>query len=367
MHNVSVSLDLDSIDEILRDEWKRVLRDEDPDYIDEPGLKRKIEQLMTDDRYGVMTFKYMFFSNVLTKAVHPAVHYRAIQTESELEEAFSSRTVAEQVIVDWEQENGQRLGGSNEPGTSKPFRWPEVSKGIQVMRDDVLDHLYNLLEELERKTSAGELEPIDVLRQTLFIVSQLESQTVDYSSPSDVPFRELEPSLQEYLEISGGGERLAAVAAGVVRAYYFHAGDEEWEVDAEHVNIPDEQSNAAGDIEIFKDEELTHAYEVKDKPVARNDIAHAIEKAQSHELGEYLYLIGAGFKNGQKRDAIREADEAPIEMILVYPEGMVGQLKFVGKEGRKKFIDYVGEFLNEMRATDKNKRDWKKIAERFDT
>jgi len=38
-----------------------------------------------------------------------------------------------------------------------------------------------------------------------------------------------------------------------------------------------------------------------------------------------------------------------------------------GKEGRKNFVDYVGEFLNEMRATDKNKRDWKTIAERFDT
>lgn len=367
MYNVAVSLDLNSIDETLRDEWKRVLRDEDPDYIDDLALTQKIEQLMTDDRYGVMTFKYMFLSNVLTKAVHPQVHYRAIQTESELEEAFSSRTVAEQVVVDWEQENGQRLGGSNEPGTSKPFRWPEVSKEIQVMRDDVRDHLYNLLEELEQKTSNGDLDPVDVLRQTLYVVSQLESQTVDYRSPPAVPLHELESHLQEYLEISGGGERLAAVAASVVRAYYFHAGDDGWEVDAEHVNIPDEQSNAAGDIEIFKDDELSHAYEVKDKPVARNDIAHAIEKAQSHELGEYLYLVGAGFKDGEQHDAIREAEEAPIEMILVSSDEMIGQLKFVGKDGRKKFVDYVGEFLNEMRATDKNKRDWKAIAERFDT
>lgn len=365
MNTLPISLDLERADELLREEWKRVLRDEDHDYIDDSGLRRGIRQLLADDRYGVMTFKYMFLSNVLAKAVHPAIHYRAIQTESDLEEAFSSRTIAEQVIVDWEQENGQRLGGSNEPGTSKPFRWPEVTKEIQVMREDVRDHLFDLLEQLEKRSSEGVLDPIDVLRYSLYEVSQLESQTVDYASPSTVPYRDLEPRLYEYLEISGGGERLAAVAAGIVSASYFHAGDDSWEVAAEHVNIPDEQSNAAGDIEIFNDEELDHAYEVKDKPVAKNDIVHAIEKAQSHQLGEYIYLAGAGFKAGEKRAAIDVADAAPIEMILVYPKEMVSRLKFVGKEGRKKFIDDVGEFLNDMRATEGNKRDWIAIAERF--
>lgn len=366
MRSVSVSLDLDKTDQTLRDEWKHVLRNQDVDYIDYPDIENQIAELMKDDRYGVQTFKYMFLSNVLAKATHSDVHYRALQTESELEGAFSSRTVAEQVIVDWEQENGQRLGGSNEPGTSKPFRWPEVSKEIQVMRDDVLNDLYHLLKELQEKTSTGSLDPTDVLRYTLYVVSQLDSQTVDYSSPSDVPYIELEPAINEYIEITGGGERLAAVAASIVKAHYFHSGNDAWEINAEHVNIPDEQSNAAGDIEVLNDGELNHAYEVKDKPVAKNDITHAIEKAQSHELGEYFYLIGDGFKQGEKRDAIQEAEDAPIEMILLYPDEVVGQLKLVGKEGRKKFIDYVGEFLNNMRATEANKSDWKNIATRFD-
>jgi hypothetical protein len=364
---VSVSLDLDEADELLRREWQRVLADDEPAYIDDEVIKTEIEQLLRDDRYGVMTFKYMFVSNVLAKAVHPSVHYRAIQTESELKEAFSSRTIAEQVLVDWEQENGQRLGGSNEPGTSKPFRWPEVSREIQVMRDDALELLYNLLKRLEEKTSSGELDPVDVLRYTLFEISQLESQTIDYASPSAVPYADIERSLYEYLEVSGGGERLAAVAAGIVQTYYFHAGDETWEVIAEHVNIPDAQSNAAGDIEVFRDGELVRAYEVKDKPVAKNDVKHAVEKAQTHELGEYLYLVGDGFEIGEERAAKREAIEAPIEMILVYPDELVSGLKFVGKAGRRQFVDYVGEFLNDMRAAETNKQAWKEIAEGFDT
>jgi len=366
VHIVTVSLDLNQTDETLRQEWKQVLRDDEHDYLDDASLRQQIRETLRDERYGVMTFKYIILSNILTKAVHPEAHYRAMQTESKLIESFSSRTVAEQVVVDWEQENGQRLGGSNEPGTSKPFRWPEVSEEMQVMRDDVRDRLYELLEELEQRTDRGEIDPVDVLRYTLYEISQLETQTVDYASPSAVPYRELEPYLFEYLQTSGGGERLAAVAAGIVKAAYFHAGDGEWEVNAEHVNIPDEQSDAAGDIEVFEHGELNHAYEVKDKPVAKNDIVHAVEKAQTNELGEYLYLVGAGFKNGEQESATRAAAEAPIEMILVDPSEMIVRLKFTGKEGRTKFIDYVGELLNEMRATEQNKRDWKIIAEGFD-
>lgn len=362
---MSISIDTRAADEILRREWKNVLRSDTEDYLDDPELRSKIEEILTDDRHGVMTFKYMLLSNILAKAVNSDIHYRAIQTESDLDGAFSSRTIAEQVIVDWEQENGQRLGGSNEPGTSKPYRWAEVSPEIQVKRDDSRDNLYELLGELETRTETGEIDPIDVLRQALECVSRLEANTIDYSSPSVAPYRELSDRVKEYLEISGGGERLAAVAASVIKASYFHADGADWEVSAEHVNIPDQQSGAVGDIEIFHDGTLHHAYEVKDKPVEKNDIIHAEEKAQRNELDEYIYVVGAGFKDGEESRAVKAADDAAIELILVSAHELISRLKFVGREGRKKFIDFVGEFLNEMRATDANKDDWKEIAEGF--
>jgi hypothetical protein len=362
----SVSLDLDQLTDVLHTEWDRIRSADEDCYLEDDSLRRQIRELLTDDRYGVQTFRYMLLSSVLTKAVHPEVHYRAVQTESTLDGAFSSRTVAEQVIVDWEQANGQRLGGSNEPGTSKPFRWAEISRDNSVMRDDVLDSLHGLLAELEARTEAAEIDPKDVLRQALVVISRLDSQTVEFTDPSRVPFRDLEPAVEEYLRQTGGGERLAAVAAGVVETVHGRAGSDEWSVTADQVNIPDEQSSAAGDIELFREGDLQYAYEVKDKPVAENDIHHSVEKAQANELGEYLYLVGDGFETGEQQGAKQAAAEAPIELLLVTPDEMLSRLKFVGEQGRIDFLTHAGDFLDDMRAQPENRRDWKQLVEGLD-
>ena len=229
------------------------------------------------------------------------------------------------------------------------------------------ERLYNLLERLQEKTESGEVNPEDVLRQTLEEISKLEPQTVDFESPSEVPFRKLAEGVEEYLEETGGGERLSAVCAGVMRAYYFSAGGEGWKVDAEHANTPDEFSGSAGDVEVFRDDELAQAIEIKDKPTERSDIQHAVSKAQENELGEYLYLVGSGFKSKTEKDgALQEIEEAPIEIILMYPEDLISVLKFVGDSGRVLFVESVGEFLNDMRASEGNKDDWAELAEGID-
>ncbi|WP_367176106.1 restriction endonuclease, SacI family [Haloarcula rubripromontorii] len=365
---MAVSVDHDDADEILREFWKEVLEKGEQDYIEDEGVKEQIRVIVEDDSYGQKTYRYMLFTNILAKATDPRIHYRALQVDDcDLQEAFDSRSLAEDRVVNWEKENGQRLGGSNEPGTNNPYRHPSVSLETNPMHQHSLERLYELLQELEDKTESGELDPKNVLKQTLYFVSELPSQTVDYVSPSEVPYSELRPKVNDYLEISGGGERLASVSAGITLAYYFYAGtDGDLEVNADHVNVPDEQSNAAGDVEVKQDGELVRAIEVKDKPVGVNDVKHAIHKARSAELGEYLFFVGDGFKNGKKADAIAEAENAPIEMILVYPDEYLGQLKFVGESGRRKFVDEVGEFLNDMRAQEESKDGWKELVESFE-
>lgn len=376
---MTVSVDLDEADSLLRQEWARVLADvgaddgaagdgAEVDYVDDDLVCREIRRSIRDDRHGTMTFKYMFLSSVLAKATNPDVHYRAVKTTSDLDGAFSSRSVAERVIVDWEQDNGQRLGGSNEPGTSKPFRWDEFSEDYsdEVLRSDAYDRLTDLLARLQDETRTGELDPVDVLRQTLSEVARLESRTIDFTATAAVPYRELEEHVRAYLEETGGGERLVAVTAGVLRAYYAHAGDGDWAVEVQHVNVPDEQSDAAGDVEVYRDGDLRLAVEVKDKPVARNDLKHSIRKAQQFELGEYRYLVGDGFADGEAGAATREAASAPVEMVLWFPDDLYSQLKSVGQDGRRAFVNGVSEYLNEMRALDRNKDDWRAVVEQFD-
>jgi hypothetical protein len=223
------SIDHDEAGNILNREWNRILNDDEHDYLNDEGLVRKISEVLHGSQ---LTYKYILVTNVLAKAVNSRIHYRAMQAQSDLSGAYNARSLGHQVLVGWEKDHGERLGGSNEPFLNKPARFPEFS--LENAHRSASDHrrLYELLNGLEEKADSGDIDPMDVLRQTLHEISQLEPQTVDFESPSDAPFRELHKLIEDYLGESGGGERLAAVTAGVTMAYYTHAGGDEWAVEA---------------------------------------------------------------------------------------------------------------------------------------
>ncbi|GAB3041267.1 hypothetical protein GCM10025298_33560 [Natronobiforma cellulositropha] len=349
---------------MLNEEWNRVRNDDEHDYLDDEFAASKIGEVLNASQ---LTYKYILVTNVIAKAVNPNIHYRAMQAQWVNPGAYNARSLGHQVLVEWEKEHGERLGGSNEPFLNKPARYPDFSMENSYRSEKAHTRLYELLERLEEQTNSGEVDPVDVLRHTVYEISQLDPQTVDFVPPkSEVPYEGLRSRVEEYLEKSGGGERLASVTAGVMKAHYTHTNGEDYTIAAEHANVPDEFSKAAGDVEVFRDEELVRAMEVKDKPTERSDIQHAITKARENELPEYLYIVGQGFRNeSEKQGALKEIEDASVGLILVYPEELLSLLKFVEDAGRKQFVESVGEFLNDMRASAENKTDWKDLAESF--
>lgn len=361
MSNLAENVDNSEAETILNQEWNRILNDNEHEYLDDEIIIQNIREVLNASQ---LTYKYILVTNIIAKVVNPDIHYRSMQAQWDHSGAYNARSLGHQVLVEWEKEHGERLGGSNEPFLNKPARYPDFSMENSFRSEKAHRRLYNLLERLEEKTESGEVIPIDILRYTLYGISQLEPQTVDFVAPSDTPYRELRTRVEEYIEESGGGERLAAVTAGVMKAYYSYTEEKSWRVEAEHANVPDEFSKTAGDVEVFQDNELRRAIEVKDKVSERSDIQHAITKARENKLSEYLYVVGQGFRNeAERQGAIREIENAPIEFIVVYPDDLLTLLKFVEDAGRKQFTESVGEFLNEMRATENNKEDWKGLID----
>lgn len=360
---MSVNVDEEKAEQVLQTEWNNVQSSEETQYVD-AHISRKIREVFNASQ---LTYKYILFTNILAKAVNPNIHYRSMQAGSDLSGAYNARSLGHKIVVEWEKENGERLGGSNEPFLNKPARDPEFALENAARSQSAQKRLYNLLETLEDRTNSGDIDPINVLRQALYEFLQLEPQTVDYEDPSDVPYRALEPLVKQYISTSGGGERLAAVTAGVYRTYYSQAGDG-WEIDAEHANTADEFSKSAGDVEVFRENTLIRAVEVKDKPTERSDIQHAITKARESELGEYLFVLGSGWQSqSEKQASLNDIENAPIELILIYPNELLSMLKFVGDAGRVEFTRVVGEYLNDMRATTTNKDDWKTLVDSLNT
>lgn len=354
------NINSDEASKILNREWKQVRSDDQSEYIDDNFIRTKIEEVLTDSN---KTYRYILVNAVLSKATNPNIHYRALQAGSSLEGAYDARSVAHNVLVPWEKGHGERLGGSPEPFVNNPARHPEVDTSNRARSSQKQERLYNLLQRMEEEVQDGELDPTDVLRQTLQAISDLESKTVEFKSPSDAPYNVLARNIREYLKQSGNGERLPAVVAGIMQTYYEHAGEGDWQVDCEHANVSDEFSKAAGDVEIFYNGELQKAMEVKDKPATRSSVQHAIEKGRRNELGEYLYVLGAGFEPGEEDGARQEPEEAPIELIFITPHELVTTLKIVDDAERIFFLESVGGFLNDMRANQSNKNAFTEIVE----
>ena len=365
---MSKEVNHDEAETLLRKTWREVTDSEESAYVDDYIIQQGLKQVIHAEKYGTRTFKYILTTNVLAKAVNPEIHALALQDQSDLDGSFNSGGLATDVVTDWEKDNGQRLGGSNEPRTNSVYyRQSELNTDYEVRNDELYQTMIRVLSELEEQVESDDLDPHDMLRQTLYEISELEPTTVSYSNPPDVTYIELEAVVAEYLTESGGGERLAAVAAGVLDAKYFIADKTEVHISVDHVNVADENSSAAGDIEVFEDDDedaLLQAAEVKDKPATKADIQHSISTAREHEMDEYLFFTGQGFKDPEERKrALEVIRDAEIELVVISKEDLLSSLKFQERAGRRRFRESVGEFLNEMRAQESSKSSWKQAIE----
>jgi hypothetical protein len=221
---MSKEVDHDEAAALLRETWREITDSDESAYVDEYVLQQGLRRVLHADKYGTRTFKYILVTNVLAKAVNPDIHAIALQDQSDLDGSFNSGGLATDVVTDWEKDNGERLGCSNEPRTNSVYyRQSELNEDYTVRNEEIYQTLIRILKELQSRVADGTLDPLDMLRQTLYEVSRLEPTTVSYTNPPNVSYAKLAPVVREYLTESGLGERLAAVTAGVLDAQYFVA------------------------------------------------------------------------------------------------------------------------------------------------
>jgi hypothetical protein len=110
------------------------------------------------------------------------------------------------------------------------------------------------------------------------------------------------------------------------------------------------------------------AAEAKDKPITESDVRHCLMKAKQHNLTEYLMLSGAGIVSSDRRSIDEFIDSETVEginiCIIDVPRDLRPYLVYMGEEGRKHFLDEVGNFLNEIKATRDNKEAWQQLLDR---
>ncbi|WP_276282657.1 restriction endonuclease, SacI family [Halorussus caseinilyticus] len=172
MSTLAESVDNSEAKELLNQEWNRVLNNDQNTYVEDGFVRQKIGEVLNASQ---LTYKYILTTNILAKAVNPRIHYRAMQAQWDHPGAYNARSLGHDVLVEWEKDHGERLGGSNEPFLNKPARYPNFSMENPHRSEKAHSRLYELLEQLQEKTESGEIEPVDILRQTLSEIEELIS------------------------------------------------------------------------------------------------------------------------------------------------------------------------------------------------
>ena len=362
-------VDNETADELLREEWEYVEGNLVQDFLDPERYGAESWYIRGVLRGGQLTYRYLLVTAALAKAVNPGVHYRAIQKGSDLPGAYDSRSIAHGVIVPFEKSHGEKLGGSNEPYLNRPARYPEFDLSNRDRNKEAQNRLYQLLERSQKDTEKDDSYPRAFLRQVLKEWILLPSTKIDFHLPPVQLSMELTKEIvNEFLSVSGSGERLVAVSAAVFASLSEISGGK-IAVKVYPVNWADRFAKTAGDLEFYFDEDLIKAAEIKDKPLTEGDVMHCSMKAKQWHLTEYMILNGAGVVEEDKAkifDYIESQNEEGINIYVLHvPDGFYPYLMYLGDEGRKLFLSKVGEYLNKIKATMDNKKEWERLITKY--
>jgi hypothetical protein len=72
------------------------------------------------------TYRYVLPTQLLSKVANPSLDCRAVQANAALPGAFDARSIAQHVIVPFERNTENVLGGAPEPYANNPMRIPAI-------------------------------------------------------------------------------------------------------------------------------------------------------------------------------------------------------------------------------------------------
>ena len=257
-----------------------------------------------------LTYKYVLVNALVSKATDPSINALSLQKKSDLPGSYDARTICHHVLVPFEmKELGKALGGSNEPFLDKPARFTELSKTNAVRRGNDQSILNALCDELPKIATAAEAYAGLVYAMKKLITIKEEKSKItefDYSALNGDAAK-LAIFIDSILQENFEGEALTLAIAGLYELYMGGFADE-YLVEVHPVNQSGASSKEVSDLDIYKDEELFIANELKDKPFTEHDIRHAADKVIAAGRRQMNFIVGrhGGCKSEEIHSCVSE-------------------------------------------------------------
>jgi hypothetical protein len=310
------------------------------------------------------TYRYVLPTQILAKLVDPSLDSRAVQGGGELSGSFDARSLCHQVIVPFDRDNHDVLGGSPEPYVNNPLRIPGILPSARAAQRNKqgFDDLCHVLAFVEKHPELTEV----LYRQVLSAINRrLTAVRIVYAVPNRVSLESAQSVLKAFLSNRSGGLRLQAVATALFRTIgqRFALFDQ---VEADRVNAADASTGSVADITCRNAQGKTVlAIEVKDQTLQLRHVQDKLPTMREQGVTELLFLVNSSGDNPEADQLIelfrREFSTGQNIYHIEFDRFLETCLTLLGESGRRQLLIAVGLVLDEPGIDFANRQSWRDL------
>ncbi len=357
----------DKTAKILKREWDaictRAAAGKLKDWLDDPKLIKAVSLSINS---SIKTYRYVLPTQVVSKLADPSLDSHCLQALRGGPGAFDARTVAHAVIVPFDQENENVLGGSQEPYVNNPLRVPEVSFEYRNAQRDSKgwDKLCAVLDAVEAKADVDFTRRM--FKQVLTeIYKRLSLVRVVYPVPRRVSLDKTMDVIHNFLSEHSGGDRLLALSSALFTVIGSRFGLYT-EVRRGKITAADEPSGMLADLEcIAKDGSIAFAVEVKDRHITVSQLRAKVRTIREKQVSEIFFVARQGTvpSEGAEVKSLIDHEFTSGQNVYVTDLERLSRtaLALVGERGRREFFTETSAQLEKYRSDITHRRAWASI------
>lgn len=351
----------EACEEILEQFWYEInnLPDKNIVFLDNRDLLANIKNSINSN---TKSYRYVLPTQLLAKMVDVDLDSRSLMMRSDLEGAFDPRSLCKDIIVPFDANNENVLGGSQDPYVSKPLRHPTLALDIIAeLRDkEGWKTLCSILNEIETKKDTVFTEK--VFKQTLLeIYHRLSTMRVRYPIPQRVSLTITTDLVEKFLELPSGGEHPVVITYSLFKTIgeLFNLYDD---IQRAKINASDSSTGMVSDIQCLSKGEIILSIEVKDTDLTILQIKSKLKDARAQQVANLLFIAQREIINEKEIDSFIEHEFSSGQNIYVFNilDFMTPILVLLDEGGRKKFLINICDTLDEYSEI-KSRQIWSKL------
>ncbi|MGD0140028.1 MAG: restriction endonuclease, SacI family [Tepidisphaeraceae bacterium] len=256
------------------------------------------------------------------------------------------------------------MGGSAEPYANNPMRIPAIVPEARSAQKDKpgFDALCRVLDYTQENPALA----IDLLRVVLkAVLARLATVRVVYPVPNRVSQGTAIGCVNSYLKERTGGSRLQAVAVALFRAIGELYGQFPT-VRSNNINAADASTGSAADLEcVAANGRIVKAVEVKDRQLALLHVQVKLSMLREKGITEAIFIVQGGTVPSDLAEIMalidKEFGSGQNIYVADFMRFLENHLIVFGEDGRRKFLQFVGNELDAQNADIGHRRLWRDL------